>query len=53
MAKRNTKKRDVTKVRAIIMVVLGALILGVPQIVSIAIGLYLLVTGILSLVDKK
>jgi uncharacterized membrane protein HdeD (DUF308 family) len=52
MARKN-KKRDAKKVYAILSIVMGALILGVPQILSIVIGVYLLVTGILGLVNKN
>lgn len=47
-------KEKITKQTwAIISIVLGGIVIVAPQILSIAVGIYLIVTGILNLVDKK
>lgn len=47
------KKGDTKKAWAIISIILGVLVIAAPQIIALAIGLYLIITGILSLADKK
>jgi len=38
---------------ALISIVLGGIVIAFPQIISLAIGIYLILTGIISLVEKK
>jgi uncharacterized membrane protein HdeD (DUF308 family) len=47
------KAKNMKKPWAIISIILGVIVLAAPQIIAWAIGLYLIITGILSLADKK
>ena len=47
---RERKTQDIT---AIVSIIAGLIIIAVPQILGWVIGLYLLVSGILSLIDKN
>jgi len=54
MAKKKiTKKKISNETWAVISIVLGGIVIAFPQIISIAIGIYLIVTGIIGLVNKK
>lgn len=44
------KTQDIT---AIVSIIAGLIIIGIPQILGWVVGLYLLISGILSLIDKK
>ncbi|MBM3247156.1 DUF3096 domain-containing protein [Candidatus Pacearchaeota archaeon] len=49
-----TKNRtDKNKLWAIISIILGIIIIAVPQILAWAIGLYLIITAIISLSEKN
>ena len=44
------RTKDIT---AIVSIIAGIIIIAVPQIIGWVIGLFLLISGILSLVDRK
>jgi hypothetical protein len=47
------KKTDTKNLWAIISIILGIIIIAVPKILAWAIGLYLIITAIISLSEKS
>jgi len=47
------KEKNTKKIWAIISIILGIIVIAAPQIISLAIGLYLIITGIISLTNKQ
>jgi len=48
-----TKKTNTKNLWAIISIILGIIIIAAPEILAWAIGLYLIITAIISLTEKR